>query len=213
MAKAFVNRGYAVARLERRALDLDKQSDPDVVRAALREGVIDARRLLDWLVTHPKIDPTRIAAAGLSLGSIQALLLTSCDPRIRGGYYVLTGGDLPDIFYESTEGAVRRFRDRLMAERGWTTREQFVAGIRPYTESVEPLTHARALDPANLAMATGRFDAVIPAANAQQLWEALGQPRWYKLPCGHYTVFPFFWWAMSRGADHFDRLLATDGQN
>jgi hypothetical protein len=213
MAKALVNRGYAVARLERRALDLDKQSDPDVVREALRDGVIDARRLLDWLVTHPKIDPTRIAAAGLSLGSIQALLLTSCDPRIRGGYYVLTGGDLPDIFYESTEGAVRRFRDRLMAERGWTTREQFVAGIRPYTESVEPLTHARALDPANLAMATGRFDAVIPAANAQQLWEALGQPRWYKLPCGHYTVFPFFWWAMSRGADHFDRLLATDGQN
>jgi hypothetical protein len=210
MAKAFVNRGFAVARLERRALDLDQQSDPDVVRKTLREGVIDARRLLDWLVTHPKIDPTRLGAAGLSLGSIQALLLTSCDPRIRGGYYVLTGGNLPEIFYESTEGAVRRFRDRLMAERGWTTREQFVAGIRPYTESVDPLNYVESLEPANLAMATGRFDAVIPSTYAQELWEALGQPRWYKLPCGHYTVFPFFWWAMSRGADHFDRLLAPD---
>ncbi|MEX2208986.1 MAG: hypothetical protein WEF50_22445 [Myxococcota bacterium] len=210
MAKAFVNRGYAVARLERRALDLDKQSDPDIVHKTLRAGVIDARRMLDWLVTHPKIDASRMAAAGLSLGSIQALLLTSCDPRIRGGYYVLTGGDLPEVFYESTEGAARRFRDRLIAERGWTTREQFIAGIRPYTESVDPLSYAESLEPANVAMATGRFDAVIPSTNAQKLWEALGQPRWYKLPCGHYTVFPFFWWAMSRGADHFDRLLATD---
>ena len=97
-----------------------------------------------------------------------------------------------------------------MEARGWTTREEFVAGIRPYTESVDPLTYVQSLEPANLAMATGRFDAVIPSTNAQQLWEALGQPRWYKLPCGHYTVFPFFWWAMSRGADHFDRLLAPD---
>ncbi len=208
MAKALVNRGYAVARLDRRALDLDKQSDPDVVRATLREGVIDARRLLDWLVTHPKVDSSRIGTAGLSLGAIQALLLTSCDSRIRGGFYALAGADLPDIFWESTEGAVRRFRDRLMAERGWTTREQFKVGIRSYTESVDPLTYAASLDPSALEMATGRFDAVIPAANAQLLWEALGRPRWYKLPCGHYSVFPFFWWTMSRAADHFDRLLA-----
>ena len=212
MAKVFVNRGYAVARLDRRALDLKHQSDPEVVRATIREGVIDARRLLDWLVTHPLIDPARIASAGVSLGSIQALLLASCDPRIRGGYFVLTGGDLPGIFYESTEGAVREFRDRLMTSRGWTTREEFVAGVRLYTESVDPLTHASSLAPASVAMASGRFDAVIPLSNAQMLWESLGQPTWYKLPCSHYTLFPFFWWTMSRGADHFDRLLAPSEQ-
>ena len=212
MAKVFVNRGYAVARLDRRALDLKHQSDPDVVRKVLREGVIDARRMIDWLVTHPKIDPTRMATAGVSLGSIQALLLASCDPRMRGGYFVLSGGDLPDIFYDSTEGAVREFRDRLMAERGWTTREQFVAGVRPYTESVDPLTYAQSLEPTSVAMATGRFDAVVPLSNAQMLWESLGRPTWWKLPCSHYTLFPFFWWTMSRGADHFDRLLAPRAQ-
>jgi hypothetical protein len=212
MAKALVDRGYAVARLDRRALDLDHQSDPDLVRATLREGVIDARRMLDWLVTHPKIDPRRMAAAGVSLGSIQAILLASCDPRMRGGYFVLTGGDLPDLFYDSTEGAVREFRDRLMAARGWTTREQFIAGVRPYTESVDPLTYAGSLEPASVAMATGRFDSVIPSSNAQLIWESLGQPTWFKLPCSHYTLFPFFWWTMSRGADHFDRLLVPDRQ-
>jgi hypothetical protein len=213
MAKALVDRGYAVARLDRRDLDLEHQSDPEVVRDTIRAGVIDARRLLDWLVTHPRIDRTRMAAAGVSLGSIQALLLTSCDPRIRGGFYVMTGGGLPEIFYESSELAVRHFRDRLMAARGWTTREAFISGIRPYTEPVEPLTHAQYLDPSTLMMATGRFDRVIPSDNAQQLWEALGRPTWYKLPCSHYTLFPFFWWTMSRGADHLDRVLAPNVQD
>jgi len=207
MAKALVSRGYAVARLERRALDLPHQSNADVVRERLREGVVDARRLLDWLVAHPKIDASRMAAAGVSVGSIQALLLAACDPRIRGGFYLMTGGNLPEIFYDSSETPVREFRDRLMAARGWTTREEWIAGVRPITEPVDPLTYAAYLDPRNQMIASGRLDTVIPSRYAQQLWEALGQPRWTKLPCGHYSVFPFFWWAVARGADHLDSLL------
>jgi dipeptidyl aminopeptidase/acylaminoacyl peptidase len=210
MAKALVNRGYAVARLERRALDLDKQSDPEVVRDRVRHGVLDGRRLLDWLVTHPKIDRTRIASAGVSLGSIQALLLAAADPRIRGGFYVMTGGNLPEVFYESSERAVRRFRDRLMEARGWTTREQFLDGIRPYTAPIDPLTYAGSLDAASVMLASGRFDTVMPSGNTQQLFESLGRPLWYKLPCGHYTLFPFFWWTIARGADHLDRLFAPN---
>jgi len=207
MAKALVNRGYAVARLERRALDLAHQSSAEAVRERLREGVIDARRLLDWLVTHPKIDRTRIAAAGVSVGSIQALLLASCDPRIRGGFYLMTGGNLPEIFYDSSETPVRQFRDRLMAAHGWTTREEWIAGVSPLTQPIDPLTYAPYLDPRNQLIASGRFDTVIPSEYAQQLWQALGEPRWVKLPCGHYTVFPFFWWAVGEGADHLDSLL------
>jgi hypothetical protein len=210
MAKALVNRGFAVARLERRALDLDEQSDPAVVRDTLRHGVLDGRRLLDWLVTHPKIDRTRIGAAGVSLGSIQALLLMACDPRIRGGFFAMTGGGLPEIFWESSERAVRRFRDRLMAARGWTTREEFVEGIRPYTEPVDPLTYAGSIPASSVMLASGRFDTVMPSGNTQRLWEALGQPLWYKLPCGHYTLFPFFWWTIARGADHLDDLFAPN---
>ena len=207
MAKALVNRGYAVARMERRALDLAHQNSGEVVRDRLREGVIDARRLLDWLVTHPKVDASRMAAAGVSIGSIQAFLLAACDPRIRGGFYLMTGGNLPEVFYDSSETPVREFRDRRMEARGWKTREEWIAGVRPLTEPVDPLTYAPYLDPHKQLIASGRFDTVIPSRYAQELWQALGQPRWYKLPCGHYTVFPFFWWAVARGADHLDSLL------
>ena len=207
MAKALVNRGYAVARLERRALDLAHQTNGDVVRERLRDGVIDARRLLDWLVTHPRIDTAHLFAAGVSIGSIQALLLTECDPRIRGGFYLMTGGDVAKILYDSSETPVRIFRDHIMAQQGWTTRQEWLAGVRPKTAAVDPLTYAASLDPSRLLMASGRFDTVIPSERAQELWEALGKPRWYKLPCGHYTVFPFFWWAVARGADHLDSLV------
>jgi hypothetical protein len=207
MAKALVNRGYAVARMERRALDLPHQNSGEVVRDRLREGVIDARRLLDWLVTHPKVDATRVAAAGVSIGSIQALLLAACDPRIRGGFYIMTGGNLAEILYDSSETPVREFRDRRMAAHGWTTREEWIAGVRALTEPVDPLTYAGYLDPRKQMIASGRLDTVISSRYAQQLWQALGEPRWYKLPCGHYTVFPFFWWIVGRGADHLDSLM------
>ena len=91
---------------------------------------------------------------------------------------------------------MRDFRDRLMAERGWATREQFIAGVRPYTESVAPLSYAESLDPATIAITSGRFDTVMPTTNTQQLWEALGQPRWYELPCGHYTTAEMPWKAI-----------------
>jgi len=207
LAKALVSRGYAVARLERRNLDLAHQTNGDVVRERLRSGVIDGRRLLDWLVTHPKIDAKRLATAGVSVGSIQALLLAECDPRVRGGFYVMTGGDVAKILYDSSEKPVRIFRDRIMAQNGWTTRQEWIAGVRPKTAAVDPLTYASQVDPNTVMLVSGRFDTVIPSERAQELWQSLGQPRWYKLPCGHYTVFPFFWWAVSRGADHLDSLM------
>ncbi|MCP4007107.1 MAG: hypothetical protein GY725_23240 [bacterium] len=210
LAKALVNRGYAVARIERRALPLETSSDPTLVAEALRGAVLDARRLLDWAASHPQVDSGRIAAAGVSLGSIQALLLTAVDPRIRGGFYVLTGGSLAEILYDSTEVPVRVFRDRLIEKLDMVDRESFVATIRPLAVDVEPLGYAGMLDRDKLLMASGRFDRVIHPARAEQLWKALGQPTWIRIPSGHYQFFPYFWWVTNRGADHLDRLFSAE---
>jgi hypothetical protein len=78
----------------------------------------------------------------VSIGSIQALLLAECDRRIRAGFYVMTGGSLAEIFYDSSETPVREFRNRMMAQRGWTTREEWVNGVKGYTDPVDPLTYA-----------------------------------------------------------------------
>ncbi len=211
LSKALVRRGFAVARLERKDLELDNpERTLRDVRQALHSAVIDGRRLLDWLETLPEVDPQRLAAAGVSMGGIQALLLSAADSRVRGGFYLMVGGGLPQILWESTERPVRTFRDNLIQRRGLDSREAFEELAREETWIVDPLSHANRLEPERVMMASGRFDRVIRPETSEALWEALGSPRWIRLPIGHYYFFPFFWWTAARGADHLDRVFAGD---
>jgi dipeptidyl aminopeptidase/acylaminoacyl peptidase len=169
---------------------------------------LDARRLLDWLVTHPEIDPDRIASAGVSTGGILALTLMEVDPRIRAGFFLMVGGNLAEILHDSRERPVRAFRERLQTEQNLETREAFVSYLEPYLRAVDPITYAARIDPRTVLLASGRFDRVVHPRHTRALWQALGKPTWIHLPAGHYQMFPFFWWSIGRGAKHLDRLFA-----
>ncbi len=208
-AKALTNRGYATLRVERRRLfrDDDPAGDFSVPAARLRRAVLDARRLLDWLETRPEIDPERIAAAGVSVGGVVAATLMGLDERVRAGFFVMAGGGLAEILYESTERPLRRFRQRTLESAGIGDREEFLLRARRHTEMLDPLTWAHRVDPRTVLLVSGRFDRVIPPERTKALWEALGRPSWVRFPAGHYEIAPFFWWAMGRGADHLDDVL------
>ena len=212
LAKALVNRGFVVLRLERKELDLEKTADPAAPAREFRAALLDARRALDWLVGRPEVDPARIGAAGISLGGILAATLLGVDDRVRAAALIMTGGGLAEILHDSSERPIRRFRDRVQDELGLEGREQFVAELAPYTTIVDPLTYADRIAPQSVLLVSGRFDRVIPPEQAHELWEALGQPTWIRLPVGHYQFFPFFWWAVGRGADHLERALGSAEQ-
>ncbi len=208
LAKALISHGYAVARLERPPVDLeDPAVGPQEFSKALRGAVSDGRRLIDFLATHPRIDERRLASAGVSLGGIQALLLAQTDPRVRGGFYVMVGGGLAELLWDSTEKPVRAFRERIRAERSLESREAFVESLRDSTREVDPLTYSPLLEPDVVLLASGRFNRVMPPGRTEELWEALGRPRWIHLPVGHYQLAPLFWWTAARGADHLKLLL------
>jgi hypothetical protein len=211
LAKALVNRGYSVLRMEREPLDLEKAEHPGVPAVAFEKAIADGRRLLDWLVTRPEVDPDRLAAAGVSLGGIMAATLVGVDDRLDAGFFILSGGGLPEILHDSTEKPVRRFRDRMVELERLQSREQFVELVRPFTTPVDPLVWADRIEPERVLLISGRFDRVIPPRQTELLWEGLGRPRWIRLPVGHYQVFPFFWWAVGRGADHLDQVLGAPG--
>jgi len=208
LAKALVNNGLAVARLERQALEFETAEEPEVVADALALAVRDARRLLDWLETRPEVDTSRLAAAGISLGGIMACLLQGVDPRIGAGFFMLTGGGLAEIIHDSTEKPVRAFRNRLLEKLGNPDRDEFIAWLRPYTEEVEPLRYAGGLDASRVYLASGRFDRVIHPARTEALWHELGEPDWTRLPVGHYQGLPFLWWTVSRAVEHLDDVFA-----
>lgn len=210
-AKALANRGYAALRVERRRLfrDDDPPGDFAVPAARLRDAILDGRRLLDWLETRPEIDSDRIAAAGVSVGGIVAATLMGVDERVRAGFFVMAGGGIPEILYESTERPLRRFRERTFEVNGGSERGRFLRDAQPHTETLDPLTWAHRIDPSRVLLVSGRFDRVIPPARTEALWEALGRPTWLRFPAGHYEIVPFFWWSIGRGADHLDRVLGA----
>ena len=208
LAKALISHGYAVARLERPPVDLaDPAVGPQEFSKAISGAVVDGRRLIDFLATHPRVDEHRLASAGVSLGGIQALLLAQTDPRVRGGFYVMVGGGLAELLWDSAEKPIRAFRERIRAEWALETREAFVESLRNMTREVDPLTYAPLLKPGVVLLASGRFDRVMPPPRTEALWQALGKPRWIHLPVGHYQLAPFFWWTAARGADHLNLLL------
>jgi dienelactone hydrolase len=207
VAKALVRRGYAVAHIERKELQLETAQSADVPSIAMRNAVLDARRLIDWLESRPEVDRTRIAAAGISMGGMLACTLQGVDPRVRAGFYFLAGGGLAELLYDSAEKPARAFRDRLMTASGYASREEFLGAMRPLTESIDPLTVAANIAPESVLIASGRLDHVMPGERTQVLWEALGKPAWIHLPLGHYQSLPFLWWSIARGADHLDRAL------
>ena len=207
LAKALVNRGFVVLRLKRPSLELENESDPDVLARAMRGALLDARRILGWLADRPEVDPERLATAGVSIGGILAATLIGVDERIRAAFLVMAGGGLAEIVWDSAEKPIRAFRENLMRERGITTREEFVGFVAPHFEPVDPLGYAERVDPRSVLLVSGRFDRVIPPDRTRELWEAFGRPRWIRVPAGHYQLFPFFWWAIGRGADHLDRTL------
>jgi hypothetical protein len=205
LAKLMVRQGFAVAWLERRALQLETAESIDELAEKLRLATLDARQLLDWLEQHPRIDPQRLYSGGVSLGSMQAAILAGVDPRIRGSLLLLTAGGLAEILYDSTEVPVRIFRDRILAQLGHPDRDGFLGFVRPKTRMVDPLTWAHRLDPRNVYMVSGRFDRVLRPVHARAFWEALGRPRWRKVPTGHYQAFPFMFSAAAAGARHLNR--------
>ncbi|HUK62751.1 MAG TPA: hypothetical protein VLV15_05435, partial [Dongiaceae bacterium] len=208
MSKMLVRQGFATAWLERRPLTLETAQDMDELVEKMRLTILDARQLLDWLEQHPRIDANRLLAGGVSLGSMQAATLAAVDPRIRGALLLLTGGGLPEILYDADEPPVRMFRDRMIAKLGLSDRAAFIERLRPLTRLVDPLTWAHRLDPRRVYMVTGIFDHVLHPARARDLWEALGHPRWRRVPTGHYQSFPFMFSATSAGVRHLKYQLA-----
>jgi pimeloyl-ACP methyl ester carboxylesterase len=207
LSKVLVRRGFAVARLERRPLDLEAAPDVATVVERMRATILDGRRLVDWLEQHPRVDPQRIAAAGASLGGMQATCLAAVDGRVSGLILMLSGGGLPELLYDSAERPVQTFRDRILLKRGLDLEDRsgFVAAVEPQTRVVDPLTCAPAIPTASVYLATGRFDRVMPTSRSLALWEALRRPLWRKMPAGHYQAFPFLFGAVGRGV----RLIET----
>jgi len=134
--------------------------------------IVDLRRGVDLLLSHPEIDPQRLAYVGISYGGAMGGLLAGVEHRLKGyGLQVGDGGLVTHV--TGPEDSDSWFAKPVEA------RKQWVEGMWP----IEPIHYVGCAAPASLFFQNGTLDKMVPPADALRFQQAGSQPktiRWYK---------------------------------
>ncbi len=158
--------------------ELAIQPDPAALVVTMTQSVSDARRSIDFIVSHPEFDSSRIGISGTSLGSIVSSLTYAVEPRISEASFALGGVDLARILWTSSRVVQQR---EAMRRRGMTE-----AKLREALTPVEPKLFLPGRVGGSAFVIGGRYDTVVPAATTQELINALDKPKVLWLETGHY---------------------------
>jgi len=152
--------------------------DPRALAARLAQSVSDARRSIDFLISRPEIDASRIGISGTSLGSIISALVFAVEPRLRSASFLLGGVDLAHIIWNSS---------RVVAVRDSMRRKGISeASLRLALQDVEPQNYLSKRTEGQTFVVGARYDTVMPPTDTEKLIKALKDPHVLWLETGHY---------------------------
>lgn len=158
--------------------ELAIQPDPEKLIQTMTQSVLDVRRAVDWVVTRPEFDRSKIGLAGTSLGAIVATLAYALDDRFARATFMLAGVDLAHIMWHSSR--VVSQRDQLRSQ-GFTE-----SRLRDALKEIEPLEYLPKRRQYVVFVVGARHDTVIPPVDTEKLIEAVGDPKVLWLDTGHY---------------------------
>jgi hypothetical protein len=198
-ARYFYENGIA-AIIVRREEGLNPKTG-ESVNAAIRQSLLDYRRVIDWVFTRKEYDPSKLGALGTSLGSIKASMLMSVDPRIKAAVCGLTGGNLPYLIAHSKEGSwhrngLYRLRREILKERGITP-EQFYQELQSIIKW-DPNIVGASIDRNNVLLIIGLLDTVVPTRTGRELVKAMNYPERIYVLGGHYTSIVYLYYIRSQ---------------
>lgn len=154
--------------------------DPSETVASMTQAILDIRRATAFLAAQKEIDPKRLGIFGISLGGITGSLALTAEPRLQSACFLLAGGDLGRVAWESKELA--------------KVRQQWIDGggdehsFRDTLVVIDPVRYGHNARGRRILMLNATEDEVIPKECTVALWEAFGKPEicWYD--GGHYSV-------------------------
>ena len=173
----FVEAGYAMVTFDQYTRGERKLEEEGMIkemqglrrRAAL--NVIETRRLVDYLLTRPDVDPERIYLLGASFGAITGSTAAAFEERIHAVVLCYGGGNLRALLSS----------DEAKSEAGrwhWLIREAGAFIMAPS----DPVRHVAEISPRPLLIQNGTHDRLISNEAAKALQEAAGEPKeivWY----------------------------------
>lgn len=207
-ATHFAKVGFQVLRFERRAEWLEAARPVSELASLAVQTRRDVTRGVDQWLGMDEVPVERLGLMGVSMGAMVGAGVAGTDPRFEAVVLCLGGGDMADVLNRGRDEELDQFRVDLAARLGV---EQSALGSI-FSEALDPIDstiHARNIPPERTLFFGARFDRVVPWRNSVLLWEALGRPSRWRLPCGHYSgvlFVPLIRWLAVR---HFDRTLVA----
>ncbi|MFC1907808.1 alpha/beta hydrolase family protein [Chloroflexota bacterium] len=167
-------------------------------------SVVEVRQIIDWAEGEKKLDDKRIAIIGVSLGGFASAIAMGLDKRIMAGVFLVTGGNLEEMTWNSRSSALRKAHNCTRAECHCTYSlyHQYLDDIaQKGFENVTPAEKCFLFDPITFAsflrgrpmlMINALWDSIIPRRSTLDFWEASGRPQisWY--PSTHITIYLWF---------------------
>jgi hypothetical protein len=203
-ARYFANQGWAAVVALRGREPLDTFVAP---AATVQGNLQDYRRVLDWVENEPELDAARIGVFGVSLGAMDAVMLTALDGRVNSLVIAMAGGDLSYLLANTNYRRVVRTIDDLAASQG-TSRAALGAKLDAEI-ALDPLVLAPYVDAERVLMIITRTDAIIPFEAQQQLRTGMGSPETLYLMTGHRTSVVYFLKLRSAAFEFFERHFAA----
>ncbi|MGB9642488.1 MAG: alpha/beta hydrolase family protein [Candidatus Ratteibacteria bacterium] len=173
---------YAPARISKKRpitrlpQDLDW---PEIFKNGLIQAVVDVRKAIDFLEKENE----KIGILGISLGATIANLVHLIDLRISSGIYIVGGGDLANMLWDSRDFIARIYKRKLF---GLIDKQTLISRWK----SIDPLTYARKLN--NVLMINAKYDTSVKPVYTLKLWESIGKPEIYWLRCAHFFLTHIF---------------------
>lgn len=204
-ARYFANQGWAAVVVTRGRNPLDALTAPE---SAVLDNLQGYHRVLDWIELEPELDPSRIGVLGVSLGAMDAVMLTALDQRVNSLVIAMAGGDLSYLLANTNYRRVVRTIDNMAADLG-TSREALGAKLDAAIK-LDPLAVAPYVDAERVFMILTRTDAIIPFAAQEQLRETMGSPESLYLVTGHRPSVVFFPKVRTAAFEFFERRFERD---
>jgi len=202
-ARYFANQGWASVVVTRGRDPLDALTAPD---HAMLSNLQDYRRVLDWIEHEPELDASRIGMFGVSLGGMDAVMLTALDRRVNSLVIAMAGGDLSYLLTNTSYRRVSRTIDDMADSLG-TSRAALGAKLDAAIK-LDPLALAPYIDAERVFMILTRTDTIIPFEAQQQLRATLGSPEALYLLTGHRSSVVYFPKVRNAAFEFFARRFA-----
>ena len=207
-ARYFAGQGWAAVAVDRGHDPLEDLGRPN---DAIRDNLLEYRRVLDWVGQQPELDSGDIGMFGISFGAMDAVMLTALDSRIDALVAAMAGGDLAYLLMNTNYRPVSRTVHGMLEETG-LSRDALLESLDS-SITTDPLSLSPYIDAERVLMIMTRRDAIVPFEAQQELLSSMGSPEALYLPTGHRTSVVYFPKLRSSAHEFFARQFADSAVN